>query len=96
MSFVRSRLDPDARALYAETHRQADRLLLTQVLEYANGSQQRAARLLGITRRTLRLRLQELGLHMACSVEAASTAAAWAETPAVWSVAGSDSHQAIA
>jgi DNA-binding NtrC family response regulator len=96
MSFVRSRLDADARALYAETHRQADRLLLTQVLEYAAGSQQRAARLLGITRRTLRLRLQELGLHVACSVEAASPAAAWAETPAVWSMAGSDSHQAIA
>ena len=95
MSFIRSRLGPDARDLYAETHRQADRLLLTQVLEYADGNQHRAARLLGIARQTLRLRLRELGLHVARSVEAASPAAAWAETPAVWSVAGSDSHQAI-
>jgi two-component system nitrogen regulation response regulator GlnG len=90
-SFVRSRLDPDARTLYAETHRQTDRVLLTQVLEYADGSQQRAARLLGIARRTLRLRLRELGLHVARSVEAESPAAAWANAPAGWSVAGSDS-----
>ena len=51
MAFIRERLVPEARDLYAETHRLVDRQLLTQVLEYAEGNQYRAARLLGIARR---------------------------------------------
>jgi DNA-binding protein Fis len=39
------------------------------VLEHTAGSQQQAARLLGIARRTLRTRLRDLGLHVAHSVE---------------------------
>ena len=96
MSFIRSRLGPDTCDLYAETHRRADRLLLTQVLEYADGNQHRAARLLGIARQTLRLRLRELGLHVARSVEVASPETGWDDAPSSWSVVGSDSHQAIA
>ncbi|MGP0067018.1 MAG: sigma-54-dependent transcriptional regulator [Isosphaeraceae bacterium] len=68
--FIRGRLGPDARDLYAETHRQVDRHLLTQVLEYAEGNQHRAARLLGIARQTLRLKLRDLGLHVTRTVEA--------------------------
>jgi two-component system nitrogen regulation response regulator GlnG len=68
--FIRERLGPDARDLYAETHREVDRLLLTQVLEYAEGNQHQAARLLGIARQTLRLKLRDLGLHVTKSVEA--------------------------
>ncbi len=68
--FISGRLRPDARDLYAETHRQVDRHLLTQVLEYAEGNQHRAARLLGIARQTLRLKLRDLGLHVTRSVEA--------------------------
>jgi two-component system nitrogen regulation response regulator GlnG len=64
------RLGPDARDLYAEVHRELDRLLLPSVLEYTGGNQARAALLLGIARRTLRVKLQELGLHVAHSVEA--------------------------
>jgi two-component system nitrogen regulation response regulator GlnG len=61
-SFIRGQLGPDARDLYAETHRQVDRLLLPRVLDYTGGSQHRAASILGIARQTLRLKLREQGL----------------------------------
>jgi DNA-binding protein Fis len=51
-------------------HGQLDRLLLTRVLEYTAGSQNQAARLLGIARQTLRLKLRELGLSVTHSIEA--------------------------
>jgi DNA-binding NtrC family response regulator len=69
-AFIRQRLGPDFRDLYGETHRELDRLLLPLVLEYTAGSQQQAARLLGVARQTLRAKLRELGLHVAHSVEA--------------------------
>jgi two-component system nitrogen regulation response regulator GlnG len=68
-AFIRQRLGPDARDLYAETHRELDRLLLSRVLEYTGGNQLRAALLLGIARRTLRAKLQDVGLHVTQSVE---------------------------
>src|SRR5262249_8615619 len=61
-SFIRGRLGPAACDLYAETHRQLDRLLLPRVLDYTRGSQHKAASLLGIARQTLRLKLREQGL----------------------------------
>src|SRR5437660_8051469 len=69
-AFIRQRLGPDARDLYADTHRQVDRLLLPRVLEYTGGNQHQAARLLGIARQTLRQKLRDLGLHLTHSVEA--------------------------
>ena len=69
-AFLRPRLGPDARDLYAEVHRELDRLVLPRVLEYTGGNQRRAALLLGIARRTLRQKLRDLGLHVAHSVEA--------------------------
>jgi two-component system nitrogen regulation response regulator GlnG len=68
-SFLRERLGPDARDLYAEMHRQLDRFLLTRILEYTGGNQHQAARLLGIARQTLRLKLRDLGLRVARSLE---------------------------
>jgi two-component system nitrogen regulation response regulator GlnG len=68
-AFIRQRLAPDASDLYAEVHREVDRILLTLALDYAQGSQRQAARLLGIARQTLRLKLRELGLHVTHSVE---------------------------
>jgi two-component system nitrogen regulation response regulator GlnG len=68
--FIRQRLGPDSRDLYAETHRELDRLLLSCVLEYTGGNQRRAALLLGIARQTLRQKLLYLGLHVADPVEA--------------------------
>jgi DNA-binding NtrC family response regulator len=61
----RQRLGEDVRDLYAETHRQVDRLLLPRVLEFTNGNYQQAVLLLGIARQTLRLKLRELGLSVA-------------------------------
>ena len=58
---VHRRLSADTRELYAEAHRQLDCQLLPRVLEFAGGSQQRAAMLLGIARATLRLKIRELG-----------------------------------
>ena len=69
-ALIRQRLNPESRDLYAETHGLLDRYLLTRVLEYTGGSQHKAARLLGIARQTLRLKLRDLGLHVAQSVEA--------------------------
>ena len=68
--FIRQRLQPDTRDLYSEAHGQVDRFLLTCVLEFTGGSQHKAARLLGISRQTLRLKLRDLGLRVTSSVEA--------------------------
>jgi two-component system nitrogen regulation response regulator GlnG len=69
-AFLRQRLGPGCRDLYGEAHRELDRLLLPRVLEHTGGNQRRAALLLGIARRTLRQKLQDVGLHIARSVEA--------------------------
>src|SRR5262249_61901195 len=68
--FIRQRLGPEAHDLYAEAHRQVDRLLLPLVLDYTGGNQHQAARILGIARQTLRLKLRDLGLHVTHEVVA--------------------------
>jgi DNA-binding NtrC family response regulator len=68
-AFIVRRLGADSCDLYAETHRRVDRLLLSSVLEHTQGNIQHAARLLGIARQTLRLKLRELGLHVTRSAE---------------------------
>jgi two-component system nitrogen regulation response regulator GlnG len=69
-AFLRQRLGPDACDLYAEVHRELDRLLLPRVLAYTGGKQARAALLLGIARRTLRTKLQDLSQQVSHSVAA--------------------------
>ncbi len=69
-TFIQDRLSPEGKDLYNEVHRQLDRLLLPRVLEYTRGNQHKAAQLLGIARQTLRIKLRELGLHVAQFVEA--------------------------
>ena len=59
---IRQRIASDVRDLYAEAHRQVDRLLLARVMEHTRGNIQQAALLLGIARQTLRLKLRDLGL----------------------------------
>ncbi len=56
--------------LYAEAHRQVDRILLARTLEGRGGNQLRAARWLGIGRETLRRRLREVGIHLRLRLEA--------------------------
>ena len=68
-AFVRLCVTSGEGDLYAETHRQLDRLLLTRVLEDSDGNQVQAARRLGIARDTLRRRLLELGLHFTRRIE---------------------------
>jgi DNA-binding NtrC family response regulator len=55
--------------LYEGAHREVDRFLLPRVLRSTGGNQVQAARLLGITRLTLRRRLLELGLSVTKTVE---------------------------
>jgi DNA-binding NtrC family response regulator len=61
---------PDARDLYADTHRQLDRLLLPRVLESTWGNLRQAARLLGIARQTLRQKIRDLELTVSRPSEA--------------------------
>jgi DNA-binding NtrC family response regulator len=63
-SFIDRQLAPEANDLYAETHREVDRLLLTRVLEYTKGNHRQAARILGVARQTMRVKLRALGLHV--------------------------------
>jgi len=67
-SFVRERLTPATDNLLDQTHREVDRLLLTLALEYTRGNYTEAARLLGISRQTMRMKLRALGLHLTHSV----------------------------
>jgi DNA-binding NtrC family response regulator len=73
--FIRQRLAPATHDLSAETHREVDRLLMTLALEYTHGNHRDAARLLGISRQTMRVKLRALGLHVAHSVESDDDAA---------------------
>ena len=59
---IQQRVGSDVRDLYAQAHRELDRLLLPAVLEQAGGSQHQAALLLGIARQTLRLKVRDLQL----------------------------------
>jgi two-component system, NtrC family, response regulator AtoC len=68
-AFIDNRLAPDVDDLYAATHREVDRVLLSRVLKFANGNQHQAARVLGIARQTLRQKLRDLGLHVTHSIE---------------------------
>jgi two-component system nitrogen regulation response regulator GlnG len=66
--FIEERLQSGAVDLYDETLRRMERLLLTRVLQHTGGNQLQAAKLLGITRGSLRNKLRELGITIARSV----------------------------
>ena len=67
--FLRQRMEAGSEEIYQEAHQHLDRLLLPLVLEWTDGNKLQAARLLGITRKTLRLRLRTLGLSELMSAE---------------------------
>ena len=56
--FLRQRIEAGSEEIYQEAHQHLDRLLLPLVLGSTDGNKLQAARLLGITRKTLRLRLR--------------------------------------
>ena len=68
-ALIDQRLRDGSQDLFEEARRELDRFLLPMVLRSTEGSQVQAARSLGIARRTLRLRLRELGLSVTKSVE---------------------------
>ncbi len=68
-AFIRQRLSPEATELYGATHSHVDKLLLSLVLECTHGNFRQAARILGISRQTLRVKLRALGLQITHSVE---------------------------
>ena len=69
-ALIEQRLRDGSQDLYEEARRELDRFLLPLVLRSTGGNQLRAARILGIARWTLRLRLRELGLSVTKSVAA--------------------------
>jgi two-component system, NtrC family, response regulator AtoC len=64
-AFIRERLSPAATDVSDQTHREVDRILFTAALEYTRGSHRAAARLLGISRQTMRTRMRALGMRTA-------------------------------
>ena len=66
--FITRRLSPEANGVYGDTHRRVDRILFTLALEYTRGNHRDAARLLGISRQTMRVKLRSLGLQVTHSV----------------------------
>jgi two-component system nitrogen regulation response regulator GlnG len=72
--FIDERLQAGSEDLYAETLHSMERVLLTRVLQHTGGSQLRAAKILGITRGSLRRKLRELGITITRSVEAGDEA----------------------
>jgi DNA-binding NtrC family response regulator len=66
--FVDRQLKLDTNDLYAQAHGEADRVILTRVLEFTNGNHRHAARLLGIARQTMRAKLKALGLRVTHAV----------------------------
>jgi two-component system nitrogen regulation response regulator GlnG len=60
--FVRDQLQAGSTTLYADVQALTDRHLLTEVLRHTAGNLSQAARILGITRATLRSKLNALGI----------------------------------
>jgi two-component system nitrogen regulation response regulator GlnG len=69
-SFILQRLREGTNALSAEAHQHLDRLLLRLVLRSTRGNQAQAARVLGISRQTLRAKTRDLGLSTSGGAEA--------------------------
>jgi two-component system, NtrC family, nitrogen regulation response regulator GlnG len=65
---IEARLKEGAENLYEETLRRMERLLLTRVLQHTGGNQLQAAKILGITRGSLRTKIRELGITIARTI----------------------------
>jgi two-component system nitrogen regulation response regulator GlnG len=68
-SFIRQRLQAGSSELYQEALRRVEQFLLPLVLQSTGGNKLQAARILGMSRLTLRMKLRELGLSDTRSVE---------------------------
>jgi two-component system nitrogen regulation response regulator GlnG len=63
-AFIEARLQAGTEELYAEALRWMERLLVTRVLRHTGGNQLQAARILGITRGSLRTKIRDLGIRI--------------------------------
>ncbi len=66
--FIDQRVEEGTDSLYAECLAEMERRLLTRVLERTGGNQAQAARILGITRGSLRKKIRAHGLRVASTV----------------------------
>jgi two-component system nitrogen regulation response regulator GlnG len=66
--FIEDQLRTGSENLYAETLRRMERSLLVRVVRHTNGNQLQAAKILGITRGSLRTKLRELGITIGRTV----------------------------
>ena len=62
--FIEDRLQAGSQELYAEALERLDRLLVTRILRYTGGNQLQAAKILGITRGSLRTKIRDLGIRI--------------------------------
>jgi two-component system nitrogen regulation response regulator GlnG len=63
-AFIEARLAAGTQELYAEVLERMERLLLTRVLRQTGGNQLQAAKILGITRGSLRSKIRDLGIRI--------------------------------
>jgi two-component system nitrogen regulation response regulator GlnG len=68
-SFILRRLQEGTTTVSAEAHQHLDRLLLRLALRHTGGNQVQAARVLGISRQTLRAKIREFELSSSGSAE---------------------------
>jgi two-component system nitrogen regulation response regulator GlnG len=66
--FVSGRISANSENLYAEALERMEREVLVRVLKHTDGNQLQAARILGITRGSLRNKIRSLGISIARSV----------------------------
>jgi two-component system nitrogen regulation response regulator GlnG len=69
LQFINEQLAAGKDDLYDAAVRHVERVLLTRVLQHTAGNQVRAAKILGITRGSLRNKIRELGITIGRSVE---------------------------
>jgi two-component system nitrogen regulation response regulator GlnG len=70
--FIEEQLRTETSDLYAATLRRMEKFLLTRVLQHTGGNQLQAARILGITRGSLRTKLRDLGITIGRTVTGGS------------------------
>jgi DNA-binding NtrC family response regulator len=67
-ALVEERLQTGTDSLYEELLRRMERILLTRVLQHTDGNQLQAAKILGITRGSLRTKIRDLGITIARTI----------------------------
>jgi two-component system nitrogen regulation response regulator GlnG len=67
--FIDQQLAAGSEDLYAQALRRLERMLVTRVLQHTGGNQLQAAKVLGITRGSLRNKIRELGITISRTVE---------------------------